>query len=68
MSVKGSATTHTSRSSGHGQKVSRTRFAIARTGLVRGAPLKSKRVAPWYLKAWGSKPEKAAPVTLALVA
>lgn len=67
MSVKGNATTHSSRANGHGQKVSRQRFAIKTTGLVRGMPLKSK-TAPWFLKSWGSRPEKALPVVLALVA
>ncbi len=65
MACKGSATTHNSRHNGHGPRVSRPRYAIATTGLVRGAPLKSKRVAPWYLKAWASRAEKLLPAALA---
>ena len=68
MAAKGNATTHQSRTNGHGQKVSRERFAIPMRGLVRGAPLKSKQVSPWFLKSWGSKPVKYVAQTLALVA
>ena len=62
MAVKGNAKTHSSKTNGH--KASRQRFAIKSTGLIRGAPLKSKRVSPWYLKSWGSKPVTLAPETL----
>jgi hypothetical protein len=46
MAVQGSATTHQSRHSGHGQTIPRRKFATPMgtpRGVVRG------NVAPWYL-------------------
>lgn len=63
MSVKGTATTHSSKHNGHGQTVPRFRFAVGTSGLVRGAPVKSK-TAPWYLKQFGSRPQKALPLEM----
>ena len=67
MAAKGNATTHSSKTNGHGQKVSRSRFAIPMRGLVRGLPVQNK-IAPWYLKHWGSKPVQYVAQTLAMVA